>query len=127
MNSSGLRVAAVDDLVVAAGLGQARALHAEVVLVAEEVGHPVVHDGLAEHGLGRGRAAVQGVGPVLDANAPAEQRVERAGDVAGGEDVRVRGAQRRVGHDPAGDLKAGRGRQFFVRDRADADDHHVGR
>src|SRR6185437_9576992 len=93
----GGRVAAVEDLVVAARGRQARALHAEVVLVAVEVRHLVVADGLAQHGPGGGRAAVQGVGPVLDANPAAEQRVEGVRDVAGGEDVRIRGAQRLVG------------------------------
>src|ERR1700746_3973593 len=50
-------VAAVEDLVVAARGGQARALHAEVVLVAVEIRHRVVADGLAEHGPGRRPAA----------------------------------------------------------------------
>src|SRR6202044_2218909 len=54
----GVGVAPVDDLVVGAGDGQARALHAEVVLVAVEVGHPVVLDLLAKHRLRGGLAAV---------------------------------------------------------------------
>src|SRR6185437_12767933 len=48
----GRRVAAVGDLVIAARGGQAGALHAEVVLVAIEIRHRVVADGLAEHGPG---------------------------------------------------------------------------
>src|SRR6516164_1568244 len=64
-------VAPVGDLVVAAGRGQARALHAELVLVAVEVGHLVEYDRLAEHRPGGGRAAVQRIGPVLDADPPA--------------------------------------------------------
>src|ERR1700685_3902099 len=52
-------VAAEGDVVVGGGRGQARALHAEVVLIAEEVRHLVVDHRLAEHGPGRGRAAVQ--------------------------------------------------------------------
>src|SRR4029077_12027188 len=83
----GCRVAAVEDLVVVARRGQARALHAELVLIAVEVRHLVVADVLAEHGAGGGRAAVQGVGPVLDADPPPEQGVEGVRDVSGGEDV----------------------------------------
>src|ERR1700746_2594578 len=90
-------VAPVEYLVIRARGGQARALHAEVVLVAVEVRHRVVAHGLAQHGPGGGRTAVQGVGPVLDADTPAEQRVEGVRDVAGGEDVRVRRAQRLIG------------------------------
>src|ERR1700689_2794045 len=60
----GFGVTAVDDLVVAARFGQARAFHAELVLVAVEIRHRVVHHALAEHGLGRGGTAVQGVGTV---------------------------------------------------------------
>ncbi len=110
-----------------AGLGQAGAFHAEVVLVAVEVRHPVVADGLAEHGPGGGRAAVQGVGPVLDADPAAEQRVERVRDVAGGEDVLIGGAQGRVGQHAVADFEPGAGGQVVVRGRADADDQDVGR
>src|SRR5437764_4429684 len=58
-------IAAVEDLVIGARSGQAGALHAQLVLVAVVIGHPVVAHGLAEHGSRGGRAAVQGVGPVL--------------------------------------------------------------
>ena len=115
------------DLVGGARRGQARAFHAEVVLVAEEIRHPVVADGLAEHGPGGGRAAVQRVGPVLDADPAAEQRVERVRDVAGGEDVLIGGAQGRVGQHAVGDFEPGAGGQVVVRGRADADDQDVGR
>ena len=67
-----LAAAAVDDLVVGARQRQARGLHAEVVLIAVEVRHPVVFDRLAEHGL-RGRlAAVERVRPVVHAQVAAE-------------------------------------------------------
>ena len=71
MNSRASRSPRVDDLVVAAGNGQSRAFHAEVVLVGEEVRDGVVHDGLPEHRPGGGRAPVQGVRPVLDPAAAA--------------------------------------------------------
>ena len=93
------RVAPVHDLVVVAGLGQPGRLHAQVVLVAEEVRHPVVGHRLAEHGAGRGRAAVQRVGPVLHPDPAAQQRVGHVGHVTGREDVRVAGPQRRVHQD----------------------------
>jgi hypothetical protein len=70
MNSRASRSPRVDDLVVAAGNGQSRAFHAEVVLVGEEVRDGVVHDGLPEHRPGGGRAPVQGVRPVLDLPPP---------------------------------------------------------
>src|SRR5512146_1284297 len=83
----GVAVAAIYDLVVAAGQRQARAFHAEVVLVAVEVGHPVVLDLLAEHRLGGRLAAVERVRPVIHAQVAAEHRVVGARHVAGGEDV----------------------------------------
>jgi hypothetical protein len=45
---------------------------------------------------------------VLDADVLAQQRVEGVGDVAGGIDVRVGGAQLRVNLDAVIDLAAGR-------------------
>ena len=49
---------------------------------------------LAEHRPGGGGPGVQRVGPVLDAQVGAEQRVVGVGDVAGGVDMRVAAAQR---------------------------------
>src|SRR5690606_19909784 len=66
-------VAAEHDPVVAARLGVAGVLHAEVVLVGEEVRHAVVADLLAEHGPGRGGPAVQRVVPVLDPKPPPQE------------------------------------------------------
>ena len=108
MNSRACEVAADHDLVVAVGLGVAGVLHAEVVLVGEEVRQPVVGGGSAEHGLGGDGRLVQRVGPVLDAELPAQQRVVGVGDVTGGEDVRVGGAQVLVDQDAVVDVEPGR-------------------
>src|SRR5262245_18058103 len=75
------RIAAEDDAVVPAWRAPPRVLHADagprLVLVGEEVRHPVVDNVAAQHREGRGRATVQYVGPVLDAEAVAEARVMR--------------------------------------------------
>ena len=63
-------------------------LHADLVLVGEEVRQPVVGRAVAEHRPRGGRALVQRVGPVLDADVAVVARVEGVRDVAGGEDVR---------------------------------------
>ena len=64
---------------------------------------------------------------MLHADPAAEQRVEGVRHVAGGEDVRVGGAQGLVGQHAAGDGQAGPGGQAVVRGGADAHDQHVGR
>ena len=56
----------------------------------------------------------------------AEQRVVGAGDVAGGEDVRVGGPQARVDGDPVPGGQARRLGQLGVGRDPDADDDHVG-
>jgi hypothetical protein len=119
-------VAADHDLVVAVGIGVAEVLHAEVVLVGEEVGQPVVGCGLSEHGLGGDDRLVQCVGPVLDAELAAQQRVVGVGDVACGEDVVVGGAQVLVGEDAVVDVEPAGSGQFDVGGDADADDDDVG-
>src|ERR1039457_3642444 len=88
-----------DDLVVAAGFHVAGVLHAQVVLVGEEVGHPVVGNVLAEHRPGGCLGLVQRIGPVLDPDVLAEQGVEGARNVSGGVDVGAGGAQLRVDKD----------------------------
>ena len=90
-----------------AGRDPAGVLHAEVVLVGEEVRQLVVADVLAQHGAGGGRPGMQGVGPVLDPDPGAEQRMVDVGDVAGGEDVRVVGAQPPVDQDAVVHPQAG--------------------
>ncbi|GAA3235386.1 hypothetical protein GCM10020256_53210 [Streptomyces thermocoprophilus] len=123
-------VAADHHLVVGAGRRPAAVLHAEVVLVGEEVRHPVVDDVLAEHGAGGGRAAVQRVRPVLHPHAGVEQGVRERRHVAGGVDVRVGGAQPLVDADaaavrPVGDLQAGGLRERGARCGADRGEHVV--
>ena len=55
---------------------------------------------------------MQGVGPVLDPDVLAQQRVEGVGDVAGREDVRVGGPQPLVDDDAVVDLQARLGGQL---------------
>ena len=100
---------------VSAGPAEPRVLHAEVVLVGEEVRHPVVADLLPEHRPRGGRTAVERVGPVLDAHVPAVERVEGRRDVAGGEDVGRRRPQGVVGDDAVVDLQPGRRGEVDVR------------
>ena len=70
-NSRPADVAARHHPVVA--LGVPGELHAQVVLVGEEVRHPVVGHVLPEHRLRCHRAGVEGVGPVLDPQVPPER------------------------------------------------------
>ena len=86
------------------GRAVARVLHADVVLVGEEVRDPLVDDVLAKHRAGRRRALLQCVGPVLDAQAP-EQRMVVVGDVARREDAVGARAQRGVDEDPVVDVE----------------------
>ncbi|CAM5693373.1 hypothetical protein SAFG77S_09962 [Streptomyces afghaniensis] len=109
-------VTAEDDLVVATGLDVSGVFHAQVVLIGEEVRNPVVYRILsAEHRLGRDLRLVQRVGPVLDADVLAQQRVEGMGHVTGGIDVRIGGAQPFVDADAVVDLQARLLRQPDVR------------
>ena len=66
------------------------------------------------------------VGPVLDADMAAEERVVGAGDVPGGEDRWVGGAQVLVDHDPVVDVQAAGHGDVGVRSGAHADDDKVG-
>ena len=86
------------------GAAVARVLHPDVVLVGEEVRDPVVDGVLAEHRPRRRRTLLEGVGPVLDAQAP-EQRVVVVGDVARREDAVGARAQRGVDEDPVVDVE----------------------
>ena len=90
-------VPAHDHLVV--GRAEPDVLHAEVVLVGEEVRHPLVAHVLAEHRPCRGRPLIQRVGPVLDPHVPVVERVERRRDVPGCEHVGGRRPECRVGDD----------------------------
>ena len=75
---------------------RADVLHAEVVLVGEEVRQRVVRLVLAQQVAGGGLALLDRGVPVLDPDPPAEQRVVVVGDVAGGEDVAGRSVRRRA-------------------------------
>ena len=105
--------------------GEARVLHADVVLVGEEVRQAVVDVGVAEHGAGGDRPLVQRVGPVLDADPLAVEGVVGVGDVAGGEDAGRAGLQVLVDEDAVVDGEPGLGGELGARLHADADDHEV--
>ena len=107
MTSRVFRIAPVDHLVPVCGV--AVVLHAEVVLVGEEVGDLPVLDLLAEHVLGRNRALIECRGPVLEADLGVEDGVEGVGHVAGGPDPRCTRGQVLVDDDAVVD---GRGRQL---------------
>ena len=99
-------VAAHHDPVEAVGPGVADVLHAEVVLVGEEVGQCVVHGVLATQVGGHDLAVLDRGVPVLDAQGPPEHGVVGVGDVAGRVDGGVARAQVRVGADPVVDDEA---------------------
>src|SRR5439155_4444821 len=116
-------IAAHDDPV--PGAGVARVLHADVVLVGEEVRQAVVDLGSAEHVAGRDWSLVQCVRPVLDADSLPVEGVVRRGDVAGGEHARHAGLKVLVDDDPVVDVEPGlRGEPRSGSD-ADADDDGV--
>src|SRR5205085_12244269 len=79
-------VASEDDLVPARGV--AGVLHAEVVLIGEEVRQTFVGSGEPEHVAGRYFTLMEGVGPVLHPDAGLVEGVPGGGDIAGGEDTR---------------------------------------
>ena len=113
-------------MVVAVRSDVAEVLHAEVVLVGEEVGQPVVGHRLAQHVLRRDHALPDGVVPVLHAQMTAEQRVVGVGHVAGREDVGLGGAQVFVDHDAVVGSQAGGRGEGGVRRDPDPDDEQVG-
>ena len=81
--------------------------------------------GDAQHVLGRDRTLIQRGGPVLQPDARLEERVPRAGDVPGGEDIRGARAQELVGGDAVLERRAGVFRERDPRHHAHADDEHV--
>ena len=121
------RVAAEHHPVVPAGLDPAGVLHAQVVLVGEEVRQPVVAHRLAEHRAGGRLAAVQRVGPVLHPDPLTQQRMRDAGHVAGRVDVRIAGAQARVDGDTVVEDQTRRLGELHHRRDPDADHGQVGR
>ncbi len=101
-------------------------LHAEVVLVAEEVRQPVVGRVLAQDRRRGGRRLVERGGPVLDPDPAAEHRVVVVGDVADRVDVGVAGAQRPVDEDAVVDVEPGRLGELGAGPDADAEHDRVG-
>src|SRR5690606_16987101 len=80
-------------------------LVAQVEQVGVEERQVVVRLGRAGHGAAGGAALGVRVVLVLDADAPAQRGVEEHGDVPGGVDVLVTGAEPAVHHDAVGDLE----------------------
>ena len=119
-------LAADDHLVVTVGPDVAEVLHAEVVLVGEEVGQPVVVHRPAKHVLRRDHALPDGVVPVLNAQMTTEQWVVGVRHVAGCVDVRLRGAQLCIDHDAVVCLQAGGHGQGGLRQHTDPDHNQVG-
>ena len=97
MNSRSPDRASEDDAVPA--VGEARVLHADVVLVGEEVRHPVVRLRPDRASRGRRRPLLERVAPVLDPHPLAVERVPGAGDVARREHARRVRAQPLVDQD----------------------------
>ena len=106
-------------------VGNPGVFHADVELVGVEVGDRVQDGLLAEHGLRRHFAAVQGIGPVLAAVVLPGERVKGVGDVAGGEDPGRGGPQRSVREDSVAQPEPGRRGEGDLRDHAHGDDHQV--
>ena len=124
---AGRNVAADHDPDVAdLGIDVPGVLHAELVLVGEEVGKTLVGGSLAEHGLRGHDRLVERGGPVFDAQLPAQQRMVGVGDVADGQDVVIRRDQVPVHEDAVVAVQAARTRQPVVRAHPDADDDGVG-
>ena len=117
-------VAADHEFVVAGRADVPDVLHAEVVLVGEEVRLPDVGLVVAEHAAGGVAALVDGGVPVFDSD-PAEEWVVVVGDVAGGVDMRVVGAQPGVDQDAVVGGQPGRCRELVVGFGADADQDQV--
>lgn len=63
---------------------------------------------------------------MFDAKAGAEQRMVDVGDIAGGEDQRVAGAERVVDEDAVGAGKTRRCGKYHIRADADGHEHRVG-
>ena len=91
----------------------------------KKYGHSVVADTLPGHSPGRGLRLVQRVRPVLDPDVLAQQRVEGVGNVSGGVDVWVRGAQLRINNDAVADIKARGLGKFSAGCDANADNHCI--
>ena len=92
----------------------------------KKYGSSVVDDVLAEHRSRRDGPAVEGVGPVLDPDPGAEDRVLRGGHVTGGVDVGCGRPQRRVDGHAVVDREPGGFRELERRPDPDADDDRVG-
>ena len=108
-----------------AGGGQPRILHANVVLVGEEVREPLIAGEAAEHATGRDRPLAQRGGPVPDAEAGLEVGVPGGGDVAGRVDAGRDGLQPLIDQHAVPKGEPGRLRQLGPRGGADPDQYQV--
>ena len=116
------RVTAHYHVVVPVGVDVSDVLHAEVVLVGEEVRQSAVGVVLAEH-VPRGHLGLlDGVVPVLDPDAATQRRLQVVGHVAGRVDVRVCRSEPFVDEDPVVHCEAGVARQCVVGPPPDPDD-----
>ena len=106
-------------------VGEAGVLHADVVLIGEEVRHAVVGVHVTEHGAGGGRPLVQCIGPVLDPDPLPVERVVGTGHVARGEHAGPAGLQVLVDEDPIIHRDPGPRGKLGARLHTDSDDHEV--
>src|SRR3954471_2831568 len=116
-------IPAEDHLLVARG--EPRVLHADVVLVGEEVREPLVRGRLAEHRAGRRLGLVQRVGPVLHPEPAAVERVEGVGHVADREDARLARLQALVDEDAVVHRKPRLHGELGARQHTEAGDDEV--
>ena len=124
MNWRSARLPRTDDRV--GRIAVADVLHAQVVLIREEIRQPGVGRGVTG-GVGPGgEALVEGVGPVLDAQVTAVVGVPGGSDVARGVHAGRAGLQLLVDDDAVVDLQAGRDGQLDSGGDPDADDDDIG-
>ena len=107
-------------------LGVADIVDRDVVVLAPEERHGVELLAQAQHVERRGLALALGDHPVLDADRLAAVRIGPAGDVAGGEDARRAGLEKRVDHDAAIDGEPRLLGKLEPRPHADAHDDEIG-
>ena len=107
-------------------LGVTDIVDRDVVVLAPEERHGVELLAQAQHVERRGLSLALGDHPVLDADRLAAVRVGPARDVAGGEDGRRAGLQKRVDRDPAIDREPRLLGELEPRPHAHAHDHEIG-
>src|SRR5262249_12625500 len=100
-------------------------LHAEAVLIGEEVGHALIWNAGTEHVLRGGDALVERVRPVLDAYTSVQERVPRTGYIARREHARHVGFQACVDDNATVHVEPRGARQLDARFSTDADDNEI--